>query len=142
MQHVEFAELLGLDPNDVEVQLARRQNHNDGKLLDRLIELRRENFPNVRDFAESIGVSGETIEDFEASPVQATVEFLQFYVLGLAVEVKHEIVGDKSADEFHLKRERARKDEEVFRATNWRPETLSAGQTGAAKILVAGRNNG
>lgn len=87
----EISELLGIDPLSPEVQLVRRQNHNDDTTLEQLISIRREKFPDTSEFAELIGVSKESVESFEDCPLEASIKFVQFYALGVNVEISHEL---------------------------------------------------
>lgn len=117
--HREISELLGIDPLSREVQLVRRQNRNDRTTLEQLISIRREKFPDASEFAELIGVSKESIESFEDFPLEASIKFVQFYALGVNVEISHELTdidAELNADSYI---QRARDDEAALEAANW-----------------------
>lgn len=139
--HREISELLGIDPLSREVQLVRRQNRNDRTTLEQLISIRREKFPDTSEFAERIGVSKEAIEYFEDSPLEVSLKFVQFYALGVNVEIRHELTdldAESNADSFI---QRAREDERALEAAKWGPEISRFVRKGAEAIVAAGRNN-
>lgn len=119
MMHREISELLGIHPLSPEVQLVRRQNRNDRTTLEQLISIRREKFPDTSEFAERIGVSKEAIENFEDCPLEASIKFVQFYALGVNVEISHELTdidAELNADSYI---QRARDNEAAMEAANW-----------------------
>lgn len=123
MKHREISTILGIDPLSPEVQLVRRQNRNDRATLEQLISIRREKFPDTAEFAESIGVSEEAIEDFENFPFEVSIKFVQFYALGVNVEITHELTDIDAELTADLYIQRTRDAERAMEAANWFPNT-------------------
>jgi len=82
---------LGVDPTSDLAQLVTGQINHDDAVLERLIEIREEKFPDLEEFAKKIGVRLEYLEEFEADPIDANLDLVRNYCAGLMVSIKHEI---------------------------------------------------
>lgn len=82
---------LGVDPTSDLAQLVTGQINHDDAVLERLIEIREEQFPDLAEFAKKIGVRLECLEEFEADPIDANLDLVRNYCAGLMVSIKHEI---------------------------------------------------
>lgn len=91
---------LGVDPTSDLAQLVTGQINHDDAVLERLIEIREERFPDTEKFAQKIGVRLEYLEEFETDPIDATLDLIRRYCAGLMVSIKHAIHQNGSAEPF------------------------------------------
>lgn len=101
---------LGLD-HDPTLQLAVQMTKGDRRLLDRLVELRRERFTQAQ-MAERMGVSQSAVAKFERGPRDPRLSTIRRYAVALGVLVEHRVPGvDCGADG----ESRDRRDDELTR---------------------------
>lgn len=84
--------LLGIDPNDPEQQLANRLVEADEALLDKLIAVRRDLGLSQAEVGRRLGVGQSAIARIEGGERDPRLSTLRRYALALGVLVHHHVI--------------------------------------------------
>lgn len=88
-------EMFGLDPDSPETRRADFLVECDMRMLDRLVEIRRDRNLSQRQVGEIMGVSQPTVAQFEAHDSNPRLSTIRRYAMAVGALVRHEVVPDE-----------------------------------------------